>query len=136
MNLSRAAAVLMPPAVVTWTSKEPAACAGRVSLSWVSESFVNVTAVPPTVTLVTVPKSVPVTVTVLAADVGPLAGLSDDLAPAKPVDECPLVRLGLPVRCLGVDNSPQLAAHFGDNCGARRIVRSVDGFVRVGIEIK
>ena len=59
-----------------------------------------------------------------------------DLAPAKPVDERPLVRLGLPVRCLGVDNSPQLAAHFGDNCGARRIARSVDGLVRVGIEIK
>src|SRR5690348_15230876 len=58
-------------------STEPAACAGRVSLSCVLDTLVKATLVPPAVTRVTSPRLAPVTVTVVTAVVAPLAGLSE-----------------------------------------------------------
>ena len=67
--------LLLPPAVVTWTSAVPAAWAGAVAVIWVSESTVKlVAAVPSKVTAVAPVKPVPLTVTTVPPAVLPLDG--------------------------------------------------------------
>jgi len=69
------ATALVPPGVVTWTSTAPAACAGLVIFSWVADTTVTaVPAVPAKVAFVAPVNFEPVTVTIVAPAIGPLAG--------------------------------------------------------------
>ena len=67
--------MFVPPAVVTLTPTEPAAPAGAVTVSWLSDTTVGTAVLAPKETLVALEKPVPLMVMVSPPAVDPEAGL-------------------------------------------------------------
>src|SRR4051812_12716696 len=71
---------LVPPGPTTTTLTLPARCAGAVKRSWVADSRVKDSALPPSESRVAPVKPEPLTVTTVDAVVRPVAGLSELIA--------------------------------------------------------